>query len=228
MPTRRITRSPVKVTGTLPDGQMFESTLEEDFYTLLRFNRNVASFEHQPVTIEWMDATGIARDYTPDALVHYRNDLPETAGMIPILCEIKPDLNTEKKSPRRRMPPRKEDEEENVLKWAAAERYAANHGWVFKVFRESEIRTPYFDNARFLLRHRERRTSSDLDKPLLDKLRTHGSLTLGEWVATMASTTEERAHILPLCYRLIAEGQVEVDLQILLSLNSVITANRNA
>lgn len=228
MPTRRITSSPVKVTGTVPDGQMFESTLEEDFFTLLRFNRLVANFEHQPVTLEWMDATGKIRKYTPDALVHYRNDLPEAAGMVSILCEVKPDLNTDKKSPRRRKPPRKENEEENALKWAAAERYAARQGWQFKVYRESEIRTPYFDNARFLLRHLERRTASELDKPLLDKLRARGSLTLGEWAATMASTDQERAQILPLCYRLIAELQVVVDLQIPLSLNSMITANPNA
>jgi hypothetical protein len=228
MPTRRITSSPVKVTGTVPDGQQFESTLEEDFFTLLRFNRLVERFEHQPVTLEWMDATGKIRNYTPDVLVHHRNDLPKAADMVPILCEIKPDLNTDTKSPRRRKPPRKENEEENALKWAAAERYAAQRGWQFKVYRESEIRTPYFDNARFLLRYRERLAPAELDKPLLDNLRARGPLTLGEWAATIASTAQERAEVLPLCYRLIAEAEVTVDLQIPLSLNSVIKANPNA
>lgn len=227
MPTRRITSSPVKVTGTVPDGQQFESTIEEDFFTLLRFNRLVASFEHQPVTLEWLDATGKIRHYTPDALVRYRNDLPEAAGMVPVLCEVKPDLDTDKKSPRRRKPPRKEDEAENALKWAAAERYAERQGWQFKVYRESEIRTPYLDNARFLLRHRERRTASELDKPLLDNLRARGPLTLGEWAATLTSTTQERAEVLPVCYRLISESQVVVDLTVPLSLDSLITACPN-
>lgn len=227
MPTRRITSSPVKVTGTVPDGQQFESTIEEDFFTLLRFNRLVDSFEHQPVTLEWLDATGKIREYTPDALVRYRTDLPEAADMVPVLCEVKPDLNMETKSPRRRKPPRKEDEEENVLKWGAAERYAARQGWQFKIYRESEIRTPYFDNARFLLRHRERRTASELDKPLLNNLRARGSLTLGEWAATVTSTTQERAEVLPACYRLIAEAQVIVDLTVRISLDSLITACPN-
>lgn len=227
MPTRRITSNPVKVTGTVPDGQQFESTIEEDFFTLLRFNRIVDSFEHQPVTLEWQDATGKVRKYTPDALVRYRTDLPEAAGMVPVLCEVKPDLATEKKSPRRRKPPRKENEDENALKWAAAERYAARRGWQFKVYRESEIRTPYLDNARFLLRHRERRTASELDKPLLDNLRARGQLTLGQWVATLTANDQERAKVLPVCYRLIAEAQVVADLTLPLSLNSVITACPN-
>lgn len=51
-PTRKITRSPVKVTGTAPDGQQLESTLEEDFLVLLRFNRLIDRVETQAITIE--------------------------------------------------------------------------------------------------------------------------------------------------------------------------------
>lgn len=222
MPTRRITRSPVKVTGTAPDGQGFESTLEEDFFVLLRFNRLVESFEDQPVSIDWLDDARKMRIYTPDVLVRYRTDMPESANWPPILCEVKPDLNEASESPRRRMPPRKENEEENKLKWAAAARYAAKRGWEFKVVRENEIRTPYLSNARFLLRHLERGVDSRYEGDLLNALAKHGPLKLSAWVAFLSKSQEERARVLPACYRLIATQRVETDLSNLLTLDSMV------
>jgi hypothetical protein len=224
MPTRRITRSPVKVTGTVPDGQQFESTLEEDFFVLQRFNPLVASFEAQPVVVEWQDDNGKIRTYTPDVLVRYRNDLPESANWPPALCEIKPDLNEKSESPRRRKPPRKENERENALKWAAAERYAARQGWLFEVVRESQIRTPHLDNARFLLRHLERTAPSKHEQPLLAWLADHRSSALGDWAAILGSGLNARAAVLPACYRLIALRQVDVDLSVPLTLQSIVKA----
>ena len=224
MPTRKITRSPVKVTGTLPDGQRYESTLEEDFYVLLRFNPLVASFETQPVTVEWRDGEGKIRRYTPDALAHYRKDLKESVDLATVLCEIKPDLTEQSESPRRRKPPRTENEEENKLKWAAAERYAARQGWAFKVFRESEIRTPYLDNARFLLRYLERTGDSKHEPELLAWIAERESRTLDEWASFRGGSTQIRADIFPACYRLIAQRRVEVDLSIPLTLGSIIKA----
>jgi hypothetical protein len=228
MPTRRITRSPVKVTGTAPDGQQFESTLEEDFFVLLRFNRLVETFEAQPVTIDWLDNEKKMRKYTPDVLVHYRADLLESARQRPLLCEIKPDLNEASESPRRRGPPRTENEEENKLKWAAAERFAAKKGWDFDVVRESQIRTPYLKNARFLLRHLERSTQSKHDSDLLTLLADRGQATLGDWVSMLSKSVHDRARILPACYRLIATQEVNADLSNMLTLDTVVKALSNA
>jgi len=230
MPTRRITASPVKVTGAAPDGQQFESSLEEDFFCLLRFNRLVASFEHQPVTLEWLDALGNIRKYTPDVLVHYRRDDPEAAELIPMLCEVKPDLSNGKTSPRRKGQPRTENEGENALRWAAAERYAAQQGWGFKVYRESEIRTPYLANARFLLRHCERNdvAQSDLETRLLDVLRIQGPMTLRDWAAAGSTTSLSPVESLPVCYRLIGIGSVSADLDILLTLDTKVSPRLNA
>lgn len=223
MPTRRITASPVKVTGAAPDGQQFESSLEEDFFSLLRFNRLVAKFEHQPVTLEWLDATGRIRQYTPDVLVHYRQDASDAGNLIPMLCEVKPDVSGGRTSPRRKGPPRAENEAENALKWSAAESFAAQRGWGFKVYRESEIRTPYLSNARFLLRHCERSDAidPDLEARLLDALVGRGALRLRDWVAAVSTPATPPAELLPACYRLIGEGRVSVDLERLLSLDSL-------
>lgn len=228
MPTRKITRSPVKVTGTAPDDQKFESTLEEDFFVLLRFNPLVESFEEQPVAIEWLDEAEEIRGYTPDVLVRYRTDLPESANWPPVLCEVKPDFNEATESPRRRLPPRKENEAENKLKWAAAQCYAARKGWEFKVVRESEIRTPYLKNARFLLRHLERGEASSTDAELMRLLAQQGPMTLRAWAALVAGSPEERARVLPACYRLIARHQVETDLSAPLTLDSIVKAMPSA
>jgi hypothetical protein len=230
VPTRRITASPVKVTGAAPDGQQFESSLEEDFFCLLRFNRLVASFEHQPVTLEWLDPTGRIRKYTPDVLVRYRKDDPEAAELIPVLCEVKPDISDGKVSPRRKGQPRTENEDENALKWAAAERYAAHRGWGFKVYRESEIRTPYLTNARFLLRHCERKDGpqSSLETRLLKILDTDGAMTLRDWAAAGSSASLSPVESLPACYRLVGIGSVSADLDRLLTLDSMISPRLHA
>jgi hypothetical protein len=49
-------------------------------------------------------------------------------------------------------------------------------------------------------------------------------MALGEWAGRVAPTLETRAHVLPDCYRLIAQLRVEVDLTVLLSLQSVVKA----
>jgi hypothetical protein len=207
---------------------MFESSIEEDFFTLLRFNRLVSGFEHQPIKVEWIDADGAVHEYTPDVLVHYRTDLPEAAGMIPTLCEVKPDIADDQKPSRHRGPRRKEDEAESALKWAAAERLATNRGWAFKVYRETEIRTPYLTNARFLLRHLERGAPNpELDGRLLASLQARGPMSLSEWTADFGTSALDRARILPVCYRLLALGLVVADLTVPLSLESHVTAAPN-
>ena len=228
MPTRRITRSPVKVTGTVPDGQQFESTLEEDFFTLLRFNPLVERFEVQSIAVEWLDDEKKLRRYTPDALVYYRRDVTESADWLPTLYEVKPDFTEQSESPRRRGPPRTENEAENKLKWAAAERLAARKGWRFHVARESEIRTPYLKNARFLLRHLERTAPSPDEDSLLAWMTNRGSATLAEWAAFRGTDLATRAEVLPACYRLIALRQVSVDLSQILTITSILSVNDNA
>jgi len=219
MPTRKIKTSPVKVTGRAPEGQEFESHLEEDFFVLLRFNKNVVQWESHPLTIEWLDAQGKVREYTPDVLVEYRPEKPG-ADPVVVLCEIKPDFDGTSDRPKNRLP-RRESEAENKLKWDAAERYAARKGWTFKVYREADIRTPYLRNARFLMRFRERPVSMHRHQELMDTLKAHTKLSLEDWVNPLVSTKAQRADLLPTCYHLITEGYVKVDLSTLISLKSV-------
>lgn len=125
--------------------------------------------------------------------------------------EIKPDLGPD--ASYQWKPPRSENPHLNQLKWEAATRYAQKRGWVFYVQYEKDIRTPYLQNARFLLRHLERGEPSKYDARLLEELQQQGAMTLKAWCESIAASTSERAHIYPACYRLIALRSVKTDIQ---------------
>lgn len=113
----------------------FESTLERDYLTLLEFSPEVDAFEIQPVAVEWVDDLGLSRRYTPDVLVRY----VRACRRPPTLVEVKyrSDLKAAWLDCRQR--------------FKAGVRYAKLQGWRFKIMTEVEIRTPYLQNARFLL-----------------------------------------------------------------------------
>ena len=142
MAVRRIPTNVRSLTGQF-NGQEFESSLERDLLLLVHYDYGVDWYEAQPVTIEYKDPeSGKPRTYTPDLLVGY---LPDEHGeqRCPSLYEVK----------------YREDlaEQWKVLKpkYKAARAYAREHGWVFQIMTDKEIRTPYLDNVKFLLRYRD-------------------------------------------------------------------------
>lgn len=229
MPTRKITASPVKVTGKTPGDHQFESALEEDFFVLLRFNYLVDRFEAQPVSIEWINEEGEIGIYTPDALVFYRGDLPESKLRRPCLIEVKP---TEDPADEDR-PKKPEDIEkeriERKLKWKAAEYYSNGKNWDFDVYYEKDIRTPFLKNARFLLRYLEREHNTKYSEALLESLECQGPLTIYNWARSVSShaTQGSLAAIYPNCYVLIANMEVQADLEEKLSLDTIVRPLQN-
>ena len=220
---RRFKASPVKVTGVAPDMQPFESSLEEDFYFLLRFRqgKDVVSFSRPTESVVWHDQAGKRRKYTPDVLVEFAAsaDAPNGAHM---LCEIKPDFD-DRDNPKARLP-RDEDEQENRCKWLAATNFAVTRGWTFKVWRESDIRTPFLENAKFLMRPYERPGSDNGRERLLSLLREGGPAALGTLMSQAEPDLERRARLYPTLYTAIARGQIHADLSVRLSLKTVLSA----
>lgn len=207
---RNLTASPVKVTGTAPDGQQFESALEEDFFFLLRFNPQVKKWYRPQEPIRWRDPKGKLRDYTPDAVIEMLPGEDGSPGAT-ILAEVKPDFAPDDDRPVARLP-RRESPEENELKWKAASLFAARQGWTFRVYRESDIRNDYLNNVKFLLRHVERPPIEHGREALLDALQRLGPTPLGRLVEEVSPSVEERARVYPTLYRLIATQEISVDL----------------
>jgi hypothetical protein len=85
--------------------------------------------------------TGKSSHYTPDFLVHFKDNLAPPKYWKPLLVEIKPRYRLYK------------DWESLRPKFLAARRYANNQGWEFTIITERELVTPYLDNITFLHRY---------------------------------------------------------------------------
>ena len=164
MPVRRIPKNSRSLTGLVPNTRTssmtaFESSLERDFLLLLDFDPDVEFYEEQPVKIIYYDAKGRRRTYTPDVLVRYRTDPSPAKHAKPLLCEVK----------------YREDLRQHWSvyrpKFRAAQRYARQHDWRFRLVTERHVRTPYLDNVKFLRPYRALPVNDQHQSQLLDSLR---------------------------------------------------------
>lgn len=211
MPVRQIPKSYRNVTGIVASAKaagqaQFESTLERDFLTLLEFSPDVRQFEVQPVTLAWHDGSR-ERRYTPDALVHFKEG--HGRWSTPVLYEVKyrADLRVQWLELR--------------PKFRAAIRFARTQGWRFKLVTETEIRTPYLDNARFLLPFVRRGPPAADDMDLLDRtlvdLREAG---VQDLLQAACRNEWNRARLMPALWYLVGTFQFGVDLQTPLTMKS--------
>lgn len=144
---RRIRKNYRHITGLVSDGiggaLPFEGPIEIDFYTLMGHHlmgqKRITSIETQSITIDHASASGRMTRYTPEALIHF----DKRFGIPPHLIEVKPVATLQK-----------DWESEIKYKVRAGIRHARENGWVFKVFTEREVRTPYLENIKLLRIHR--------------------------------------------------------------------------
>lgn len=211
MPVRKIAKSYRNVTGIVATAKaaglaQFESTLERDFLTRLEFSPHVRAFEAQPVTLRWPDGER-ERRYTPDVLVHFK--ARHGAKPTPLLCEVK----------------YRSDLREQWLdlkpKFRAAIRFARAQGWRFKLVTEAEIRTPYLDNARFLLPFVRRGPPSADDMDVLDHaLDGFGEADVQTLLQATCRDEWNRARLLPALWYLVGTFQFGADLNTPLTMAS--------
>lgn len=205
MPVRSIPRSHRSVTGRQPvDGQRsvaVESSLERDFVLLCRFEPDFAGIEEQPVMIPVPGG----RRYTPDFLVTWREPRP------PDLVEVKYQADLAAQV--------------DVLrpKFAAAEAYAHDRGWRFRVTTDKDIRTPRLANASFLLPFRFRPADPGLAVRLTRALGDLGTATPEQVLATAFPETEGRLQALPVLWHLIATFRLRANLDRELTMTSPLT-----
>ncbi len=179
-----------------PESAAFESPLERDFYVLLDFNPAVARVEVQPVRIEYLAPDGRKTHYTPDALIFHT---PES-GLNPVLCEVKPHAELaqewEKLRPR----------------FKAAVRHCRHEGWVFHIYTDREIRTPYLENVRFLRGYVEM-APNEIKRTLVRRhVGQHDYSTIGEVLAALCPVMTDRGPWLSLIWHMIATAELDADL----------------
>lgn len=212
MPVRKIKPSYTVVTGSISSNNAenhseFEGPLEWQFLVLLEFdwNNEIDRYETQPVKINYRDnQTNRQRSYTPDVLVHYRDDRP------PCLFEVKPRYYLFKKW------------QELKPKLRAGIHYAATNDMRFKIVTDKEIFTPFLGNARFL------RTFKFLSQPdndiklLLNAITQSGQTTPNSLLKSITNDIWRQAELIPSLWNLIANRQIGTDIYVKLHMESLI------
>lgn len=212
-PVRRIPKNYRNVTGVVAGttgapSVAFESTLENDFYQLLKFDLYVRRFKEQPVKIKFTDSAGKARSYTPDVLVTFRDDLRPAINMKPWLCEVK----------------YRDDLWENWQmyrpKFKAAINYARMQGWRFRIITEKEVRTPFLKNVKFLSSYRS--TTPDINdlRLILDTLYHLRETDPENLLLAISQDKWHRANLMPALWHLVAWKRVGVDFTLPVTMRS--------
>lgn len=220
MPMRSIKPSVYSITSMHASvkngtGQQAESSLEHDFLTILEFDPRVYRYGVQPITIHWKDKNGRPRRYTPDVLVIYSSYESLYGSGKPTLFEVKPSEVLKAKW------------DELRPKFKGAMGWAMENGYRFKLITEKQIRTPYLNNASFLLRYQQKfmPNNGGLDTArfhmIRQKLFELQNTTPRELLNSISSRPEYQAEILPWLWNLIGRPNiVGVDLHKPLTMSS--------
>lgn len=211
MPVRKVPKNYRNVTGLAAADKavgaaQFESTLERDFLALLEFSPEVERFEVQPLKVEWRDAKGALRSYTPDVLIEFKPDLDR----LPWLCEVKYRADLKK------------NWNELHPKFLRAIRHARQHRWRFRLVTEKEIRTPYLANVRFLAPFKSRGVSTADAEWVATQLRSLGQTTPTNLIAYLSPDGTRQAEWLPILWHLLAVHRIGADLEGELTMDSAI------
>jgi len=195
----------------VPGFGKYESTLERDFMEILRFDPDVEEFAAQPMTIDYVDANGKTRKYTPDGFIKFKQR--SGVGAPSILYEIKYREDFRKEW-RDLMP-----------KFRAAKRYALQRGWRFEVYTEREIRTAYLNNVRFLQPYLERIPEEGVAKHVLLILNDLDEADPDLLLCALSSDSNNRAFYIPIIWHLVAIGEIDCDLEKPLTMRSVTSSS---
>ena len=219
MPVRRIPKSHCSLTGVVAStkravpgmsGGMagFEPSLERDLLVLLDFDPEVLCYEEQPVRIDYVDAGGYYRRYTPDVLVVWRPNLELALCRTPLLIEVKYRFDLKKRwadlKPRFR----------------AARRRARARGWTFRLATEVEIRTPYLRNVKFLSAYRRLQRDGVTSERLLAAVHELRAADPEALLSALQPDLAGRAVLIPTLWHLVATRKVGADLSVPLTMRS--------
>ncbi|MEO0392505.1 MAG: TnsA endonuclease N-terminal domain-containing protein [Pseudomonadota bacterium] len=196
-PVRDIPIQTRSVSGIMPQGWRYESSLERDFMVSMSFEPDFEDLVPQPLTLSYSDRSGQQRRYTPDALVKFQADPPlGQAPRNPWLCEVK--YRADCRSLWRKLLP----------KYRAAKMFAQERGWEFHIFTELELRGPYLENLYFLRMFLRRCDDRYLAHAILDKIWDLQITDPHALLHIMFQHPDNRAAALPIIWFLVATRRV--------------------
>ncbi len=213
MPARKIPKNYRNATGLVATDKSdemtaYESRLEHNCQKLVTFNLNVIKYEEQPVTIPYIDENGKDRKYTPDILIHYRNDIDPMKSWRPLLGEIKWRSDLFK------------DWKELRPKIKVGRRYAKEQDYDFAVLTDHEINTPYLKNTIFLLVSRDLPVNEEDSELLLNALVSRGETDAETLMRSITEDNFKKAELLPTLWQLVANFMIGTNLELPLNMRS--------
>lgn len=204
MPVRKIKPSSFSYTGLIPSlknqtSVQYESSLEADYIVLLEFTPYILKYLEQPVEISYLTDKGKTSRYTPDFLVHYHPDTEIGALFKPRLVEIK--YREDLKKNWKQLKP----------KFQAAIRYASDQKYEFKILTEVEIRTPFLDNAKFLLSYKNLIPEWEHLERLKHTIRLLGHATVNQLLDHACQSDSLRAELIPVLWYMVSHQIILCD-----------------
>ncbi|MDO8206951.1 MAG: TnsA endonuclease N-terminal domain-containing protein [Gallionella sp.] len=212
MPARKIRPSRYSVTGYVPSSkgtkaQDAESSLEQDFLTLLEYDKRVERYVAQPLSITWTDSSGKRHRYTPDAIVKYSySAMCDDPHLRTTIFEVKPRAILMR------------DWLELKPKLRSAIGWAKEFGCRFHLVTEKEIRTPYLANVRFLLDYYNRHLPERQDliaarqHLVIETLHKLKRTTPRDLLQAMTQNEQLQAELIPWIWNLLNMEFIGVDL----------------
>lgn len=191
----------------MPSGKSagHESSLERDLLLTLAFDRRVSRLLEQPFRLHY-ELDGKQHRYTPDIQVDFAHEGQEWSEVYEV--KYRADLAENWKLYRPR--------------FKAAVSHCRSNGWRFRILTEHEIRGPQIDNIRFLRRYRELPVQELHRAALLQNLSITGPTTPKTLLAATWYDQERRMAALSELWRLVAVGEIAIDLGVPLTMSSVI------
>ncbi|QER40862.1 heteromeric transposase endonuclease subunit TnsA [Acinetobacter suaedae] len=207
-PVRKIGISSRSITGTMPNGNRYESSLERDLMILMDFDPSVHLYTPQPLVIKYQSSDGKNHRYTPDGLIEYRSrDKSKKANVILVEVKYRSDFVNKFN--------------EVLPKFRAANLYAKNMGWEFKIFTDDRIRGPFLENAKFLNAYKSY-FHEDFDLLITEKLEKLRVSTPKELVCSIFKDKWNQAKMIPVLWGMIARREVGCDLTKTLTMKTTI------
>lgn len=206
MPVRKPKKNYRSLTGKLfslknQKSIYFESKLERDFFLTLEFDRDVISYEEQPVRLSY-ERNGKTYPYTPDCLVHYINK-PSRIVEVKYSDEIK---------------------EKKVFlkqKFDQIEEYLNQNDFDFKLFSELDINSIALENMHFIYNFVTIRNKRIVDE-VFEQLKNLDAMSYMEILNKFSSNLYEQAEYIPYIWYLVLIGKLEVDIEKSISNNTII------
>lgn len=205
-PVRKIGIQSRSLTGTMPNGNRYESSLERDLMILLEFDPHVKFYTPQPITIRYRDKNNIWHKYIPDGLIEY---YPENTSFdsTPVLVEVKYRNEFVGKF------------NDWVPKFRAANQYAKENGWIFKILTDDRIRTPFLKNVKFLTSYKHI-YDPVMSLEIEEKLRISSVATPQNILNTLFFDKWNQAKVLPIIWGMVARRELQIDLSVPITMNS--------